>query len=685
MYLRPTSLALAGVVLFGLSTATTTHAAGTLVPVGSNTAAPLLVNHGVRVTLNNGFARTEVAQLFENAANTALDATYEFPVPKDAALADMSIQVGERAMHGEVIARAEAEQAYAAAQASGQQAGLATQDSYQTFQFKIANIPAGGQALMTFVYYEPLLIDAAVGRYLYPLEDGNTRSAAATSFWTRNETIAGKFTFDLELKSAVPVEELRIPGYSPTVTKQSEGQYSVHLEVEQATLNQDLVLYYRLPDNQPGRVEVIPYRANAEEPGTFMMLVTPGIDLAPITEGHDIAFVLDVSGSMAGKIATLAESVTQALMQLTAKDRFRIIVFDSVAWELTHGYETATKENVAAAKSTVAELAAGDSTNLYAGLNLALAAPDSERVTEVVLITDGVTNTGVIDPVRFYDLLRESDVRTFGFLLGNNANWPLMEIITDASGGFYAQVSNQDDIFGQVMLANSKITHQAMHDSKLQMSGVNVHDTTDFDFGKVYHGQQLVVFGRYDSAGPSHLDLATKITGQSRHYSVDFQFPAVAEENPELERLWALDMIHAIDRQRMLGLMATDQAANAIEKLGIDYQLVTEHTSMLVVDDATFKDLGIERNNQQRTATEEAAQATRASQPVVDYNVGTPTEAGNVTDSAVPANSYSGSSSSSQYSETAGALGPFELIFGALALAALLVLRRRPQLNLRPL
>ncbi|MGE5787017.1 MAG: VIT and vWA domain-containing protein, partial [Myxococcales bacterium] len=606
MYLRPTTLALASVVLFGLSTATTSHAAGTLVPVGSTAAAPLLVDHGVRVTLNNGFARTQVTQLFENAASTALDATYEFPVPKGAALADVSIQVGERTMHGEVIARAQAEQAYAAAQASGQQAGLATQDSYQTFQFKIANIPAGGQALMSFVYYEPLLIDAAVGRYLYPLEDGNTRSTAETSFWTRNETITGKFTFDLELKSAVPVEELRMPGFSPTVTKLADGQYSVHLEAEQATLNQDLVLYYRLPDDQPGRVEVIPYRANTEEPGTFMLLVTPGIDLAPITEGHDIVFVLDASGSMAGKLGTLTESVTQALAQLTAKDRFRIVAFDSVAWELTNGYEAATANNVAAAKSAVTTLVAGDSTNLYAGLDLALAAPECERVTEVVLITDGVTNTGVVDPVRFYDLLRERDVRTFGFLLGNNANWPLMEIITDASGGFYASVSNQDDIFGQVMLANSKITHQAMHDSKLQMSGVNIHDTTDFDFGKVYRGQQLVVFGRYDSAGPSQLELATRITGQSHQYVVNFQFPAVAEENPELERLWALDMIHAIDRQRMLGLMATDQAASAIEKLGVDYQLVTDYTAMLVVDDATFKDLGIERNNQQRTAKEEA-------------------------------------------------------------------------------
>ncbi|MGE5786464.1 MAG: hypothetical protein ACM3ZE_17845, partial [Myxococcales bacterium] len=126
--------------------------------------------------------------------------------------------------------------------------------------------------------------------------------------------------------------------------------------------------------------------------------------------------------------------------------------------------------------------------------------------------------------------------------------------------------------------------------------------------------------------------------------------------------------------------------------LGVDYQLVTDYTAMLVVDDATFKDLGIERNNQQRTAKEEAAQATRDNQPAVDYNVGTLVESGSVTDSSSPVSATGNAvdtnsaaranSGSSYYGDTAGALGPFELILGVLALAMLLVLRRRPQIEL---
>ncbi|MBQ0756127.1 MAG: hypothetical protein KBT54_03415, partial [Amphritea sp.] len=46
------------------------------------------------------------------------------------------------------------------------------------------------------------------------------------------------------------------------------------------------------------------------------------------------------------------------------------------------------------------------------------------------------------------------------------------------------------------------------------------------------------------------------------------------------------------------------------------YDLVTDYTSMLVVRDEVFKQLNIERNNQQRTDTENSARQQRNQQPV---------------------------------------------------------------------
>ena len=55
------------------------------------------------------------------------------------------------------------------------------------------------------------------------------------------------------------------------------------------------------------------YKAPGASGGTFMLTLTPGIDLAPITEGRDWIFVLDTSGSMQGKFFALSEAVRAAL------------------------------------------------------------------------------------------------------------------------------------------------------------------------------------------------------------------------------------------------------------------------------------------------------------------------------------------------------------------------------------
>jgi Ca-activated chloride channel family protein len=225
------------------------------------------------------------------------------------------------------------------------------------------------------------------------------------------------------------------------------------------------------------------------------------------------------------------------------------------------------------------------------------------------LVTDGVANEGIVQPSAFDSMLRESDVRVNGFLMGNSANWPLRDVICKASGGFYAPVSNRDDIWGQVQLAQSKLTHEALHEAKLSLNGVQVTDTTDFELGKVYVGQQLVVFGRYAEAGHAELRIDTKVLNQPTSYTTSFDFPASATAAPELERLWALQLIHALENRALLGLMPDAEMRSKVADLGVKYQLVTSETSMLVLDDSGFSENGIERLNQARTDVEHAAQS----------------------------------------------------------------------------
>jgi Ca-activated chloride channel family protein len=609
-------------LLAGLLVASSAGAAGTLTPTGSPDAPIQIREHHAQIVINNGFARAEVTQTFFNPNPTDLEGIYAFPVPRSASLSEVTVFVGETEIHGEVIEKAEAERIYQEERDRGNDSALASKNGYQTYEFRVSPIRAQSETRLRFVYYQPLEIDTGVGRFLYPLEEGGT-DEIAKSFWVPNTQVEGFLSVDLELKSAWPIADVRVPGFEgqAVVTQLEAGHYQVRLERQGAKLDRDFLFYYRLQDGLPGRVEVVPYRADPSEPGTFMMVVTPGLDLKPITGGADYAFVLDVSGSMAGKIQTLAHGVSKALGELDGQDRFRVVTFNNSDRELTRGWTPATPENVARFIREVEALQAGGSTNLYAGLTRGLDDLDADRATSVVLVTDAVTNTGVVDPAKFHELMQQYDVRLFGFLMGNSANWPLMRLISDASGGFYAPVSNADDVIGQIMLAKSKITHEALHDAEFKVRGVKTFESTGEVVGKIYRGQQLVLFGRYEGAGAATLTLDARLTGQDKTYTTTFDFPERDTDNPELERLWAMSRIEEMETLADTGLLDWEESRDAIRDLGVGYQLVTDETSMLVLSDAGFDRHGIERRNRERIAVEHQAQARRHGQPVRSHRV----------------------------------------------------------------
>ena len=596
-------------------------AGGTLTPIGSSQQPIAIRDHQVHVTLNNGFAQTEVLQTFYNPNTQDLEAIYAFPVPKSASLSEVTVTTGEKTLQGEVLAKQEAETVYAEEKKSGNDAGLASKNGIQTYEFRIAPVRSQSEIKLRFVYYQPLEIDLGVGRYVYPLEDGGTDDVAR-SFWTSNSVVEGNLSIALELKSAAPVVDVRVPGFESAANIQTldAGHVRVALDRTGARLDRDFVFYYRLADNLPGRVEVIPYRADPKKPGTFMMVVTPGIDLKPITTGADFAFVLDTSGSMQGKIHTLAQGVSQALGQMKPTDRFRIATFNQTARELVP-WTPATPESVQRAIATVKALSVTGGTNLYDGIREGLKGLDADRATSLILVTDGVANQGLVDPVAFHRLLKQVDLRVFGFLMGNGANWPLMRTLADATGGAFTAVSNDDDIVGQLMLAKSKIVHESLHDASFTFSGVRVFDTTGELPQKIYRGQQWILFGRYEGAGQATVTLKAKLTGEDKTYSTTFDFPELDTTNPEIERLWALAQIEQIETKESIGALPPSESKDAVQALGVAYQLVTDHTSMVLLDDATFARRGLQRSNQARTTLERQAQATRATQPATAYRV----------------------------------------------------------------
>lgn len=622
------------------------HAAGLLSPSDGRLPPLEIRDHQVAVVIEDGYAITTLDQVFHNPHDRALEAIYSFPVPEKGAVSEFTYWIDGKPVTGEVLPKPEARQVYEDQKAAGNETALAEQDSHKTFDVAVWPVPAGGEVRIRLAYLQPAHLDTGVGRYAYPLEEGGV-DERKLAFWTANEAVTGHFRFDLTLRSAYPVEAVRLPAHPQAVISRLDaGSWNVRIESHGAAaavleeggapvipaaaqggnaaagpeafrLDHDIIVYWRHAEGLPGSVDLVAHKPAPDKRGTFMLVVTPGGDLAPITQGRDWVFVLDKSGSMSGKWHTLVEGVDQGLAGMGPDDRYRIVLFDRGAYDQSGAFQAAVPENIQQSLARLRAVQPDQGTNLYAGLDRGLSGLDADRTAVILLVTDGVANVGETRQRAFIERVRKQDVRLFTFIMGNSANRPLLEAMTRESGGTALSVSNNDDIVGAVLSATSKVTHAAMHGVELAIDGLRVADLTPARPGSLYLGEQLAVFGHYWGDGPADVTLRARISGQPVTYRTRFDFPDSAESNPEIERLWAYAAIGE-RLQELEDFGADPDLEQAVVDLAVEHGLVTPLTSMVVVREEVYAQLGIDRRNQARLEAESQAQAARAAQPVVE-------------------------------------------------------------------
>lgn len=625
--------------------------AGLLTTKGIDSEQLQIKSHHVNVDIHDGYATTTIEQSFYNPSSADKEALYSFPVPEKAAVAAFSYWIGGKEIQAEVVEKNKAREIYEYEKSQGRSTAITEKDAYRDFEISVYPVRAQQDVKIKLVYLQPVHVDSAVGRYVYPLEEGGV-DTEQLSFWHNDDSVKEAFSFNLNLRSSYPVAGLRLPQHPAALIQQSSQQeWAVSLESTNQTLltsqnqtqlselsaqdistqatqtgpafrlDKDIVVYWKLQQGLPGSVDMLTYREAGQSKGTFMLTVTPGEDLNIIEHGRDWVFVLDISGSMQGKYQTLVEGVKRGLSKVHPNDRYRFVLFNDRAHVINRQFEFATPENIAKTVKELEQTQPHNGTNLYAGLRNGLQTLDADRATAVVLVTDGVANVGTTEKKAFWDLLEQHDVRLFTFILGNSANRPLLDGMANISNGFAQSISNSDDIEGQMLLAANKLTHSAMHDIDIQIKGVKTTGLTPERISSVYAGEQLIVFGHYWGEGEAKLTIDTKISGQDKQYKSALNFPKTATLNPELERLWAYANIEQMQAKMDYynETIEDKDTKQAITDIAIEYGLVTNYTSMLVVQEEVFEQLNIERRNNSRVEKERDATTRRNNSEVQNY------------------------------------------------------------------
>ncbi|MEG3639694.1 VIT and vWA domain-containing protein [Magnetococcus sp. PR-3] len=636
----------------------TAEAAGLMTPKGGDQPPLEMKEHHVSVVVESGFALTTVEQTFYNPHPQDLEALYSFPVPDRGAFSSFTYWIDGQPVHGEVLPKKRAKEHYQQEKKTGARTALAEQEQHHRFKLHVWPVKAQDQVRIQFSYMQPLSVDGGIGRYVYPLEEGGV-DQAAQSFWHMDDHIAGQFSFNMQLRDGYPITAVRTPAHpNAKVTQHDPKQWQVQLgsvppaveqqakpqtnhtttptqplDKEQPTaphpassmhhqprLDKDIVVYWRHQKNLPGRVDMVTYKPSPQARGTFLMTLTPGSDLAPLPQGRDWILVLDKSGSMGGKIATLAQSVAAGLKKLPKGDRFQIIMFDQHASKLNAQFQPVNHTTVQKSIEALTKVRASGGTNLYAGLSFAMRHLERDRPTGVILISDGEANIDRTHKRDFLALLKHRDVRLFTAIMGNSANRPLLKELSRLTQGTAINISNSDDILGMVMQAASKLSHEALHGTTLKIDGIKTADLTLNQLASLYRGEQLIMMGHYWGDGLAEVTLKGKHSGKPIQYKTQFHFPKQSTLHPELDRLWAFATIDAME-QRMELLGENRDQVQASTDLAVEYGLVTPRTSMLVVEEARFQQLGIKQHNAQRLQREHKAQQARLAQTPLSHRV----------------------------------------------------------------
>lgn len=540
---------------------------------------PLTIKyHRVTVEISDQVATTRVDQVFVNEAGYAVEGTYVFPLPEDAAISSFDMWVDGQKLEGKLLGRDEARAIYEEIVRQQRDPALLEYVGRGAFQASIFPIPPGDERRIELTYSQVLAQDNGLTHYRYPL---NTEKFSARDIEDVSVTVT--------ITGKAALRAIYSPSHPIQVVREGASRATASYEARDVRPDRDFDLYYSLSQDTIA-VNLLSYKPFDEE-GFFLLLVTPPIVAdAEAVVARDVMLVLDTSGSMDGeKMAQAQAAAAYVLDHLGPDDRFNIVAFSTATRLFAEGPVPISQR--AAGQQFIASLVAAGSTDIHRALLEALAGADPVRPTVLIFVTDGLPTVGQTDPARIVTDVRANapqSVRLFAFGVGYDVDATLLDELSSNQRGASAYVRPGQKIDEEVSGFYAKISAPVLVDVRIAFEGVQVEDMYPYPLPDLFAGSQLVVAGRYRGSGDATLTLtgglaqSQGVTGETYTYP-DLRFVSRGG-NEFIPRLWAQRKIGYLLTQIRLnaGKAAQAELINEVIALSTRFGIITPYTSFLV-------------------------------------------------------------------------------------------------------
>ncbi|HXM11021.1 MAG TPA: VIT and VWA domain-containing protein [Terriglobales bacterium] len=569
----------------------------------------------VRGAISGFIARVEVTQTFENSLAEKIEAVYAFPLPENAAVDDMTIQVGNRTVRGVVKRRDEARAIYENARQTGHVTALLDQERPNIFTQAVANIMPGEQVTVTIGYLQTLRYEEGSYEFVFPTVVGpryipgqptgkqgggwapDTDSVPDASNITPPVTPQGTraghdISIELAIDAGIPIRYVRSSSHEIEVNRTGASTASVKLKNLAVIPNKDLILKYSVAGDQISDAVLSQAAASGKlGPGGYFTLILqppariPESDITP----KELVFVLDTSGSMRGFPIEKAKAfVSHALDELYPGDTFNLITFSGDTQVLFPEPVFPTVENIAKAKAVLGVKSGAGGTVMMNAIRAALDPSDSQDHLRVVcFLTDGYVGNDleIIGEVQMH-----TNARVFAFGVGTSVDRFLIEAMAKAGRGESEMITikESDKADAAAHRLYERLRSPLLTDVSIDWGGLPVTDVYPRVLPDLYSGKPLVISGRYTAATNGTIHIRGNRAGGDFVRAIPVSLSASAGSYRIQSSFWARGKIDDLMSQDWAGVQRGNmkpELEKEITRLGLDYRLMTQFTSFVAVED----------------------------------------------------------------------------------------------------
>jgi len=406
-----------------------------------------LAAHRVRIRIAGAMARTEVDEVFENDSDAVLEGIYRFPIPADAKIERLALEVDGKLEEGAFVDRDRAAAIWRGAIVNAapslrprikedivwvpgpwRDPALLEWQRGGRFELKIFPIPKHGQRRIVLSYTEAVRPVGGVRHFSYPLpvDPGGT-------------TKIRHFDVDVEVRGQDPKFAVRTLGY-PLSASTRDDVRTFSFSADDFTPNGDLSIEWALPERH-SELSAFGYRAGDER--YALLTLRPKLPRATVDQVHATVIVVDTSRSMFGEGLERAKRLAVRLArELDPAGPLSLLACDSTCRDLPGGFLTPGPQAAQAIERFLRSIpaeGASDPTQAIATAKRALETIPGSHVEDIVFIGDGTPTVGpirsatVTSAVR--DILAGSQVRITAVAVGSASDLDTLDALARAGGG----------------------------------------------------------------------------------------------------------------------------------------------------------------------------------------------------------------------------------------------------------